>query len=141
MKKIQYFKNVLLVIVVVVFSMTVPKKVLANNAKPVQRDSITRVVFAGLQNQLPIVEIQIRNEEAGSYLINVKDENGRLLYSEQVTGSKLNRKYALQSDDMDIAGTTFEITNTKSNETNVFKLYLQANQDAPVSVTKVYSTR
>jgi hypothetical protein len=141
MTKIQYFKNVLIVIVVVAFSMSAPTLVLANNAKPVQRDSITRVSYIGLQNQLPVVEIQIRSEEASSFLINVKDENGRLLYSEQLNGPKLSRKYALQSNDMDIAGTTFEITNIKSNETNVFRLYLAANHDVPVSVTKVYSSR
>jgi hypothetical protein len=141
MKKVQHFKKALIAMVVVAFSMSAPARLLANSAKSVQKDSITRVSYIGIQNQLPVVEIQIKNEEATGFIINVKDENGRLLYSEQLIGIKLSRKYALQSNDMEIAGTTFEITNTRNNETNVFKLFMQENQDAPILIAKVYCAR
>jgi hypothetical protein len=141
MKKMQYLKKAVFVTVMGFLSVTTT--VMANEKTPVgsKVDSNVRVSYIGVQNNLPVVELQLNGAETTDYFVNVKDENGVLLFSEKLSGTKITRKYILQSEEIEVAGTTFEITNRKTNETNVYKVLRQVKQEEILSVTKVYSAR
>ncbi len=76
------------------------------------------------QNDKPVFQLFINNAEAGQYSIAVKDGSGTLLHKETISGIELSRKYALDITSADLNDDafklSFEVTNMKSNEKQVY---------------------
>ena len=82
--------------------------------------------FIGNTNNHPVFQLSLNNDEAGSYFINIKDENGNVLYSEKISGVNLSRKYQLDIDDAESNDPGFElsveVTSEKTHKTQVYKI-------------------
>ncbi len=139
MKKIMKVRDVLIVLMMTIFSIS------ESLASPLyagkEKDVPVQINYLGQKNEMPVFVLQIDNNEEKNFIINIKDGNGRPLFSEKLAAKKIIRKYLLEADELEMMGTTFEVINIKTNETSVFKLFIQGNEDAPISLTKVYSAR
>jgi hypothetical protein len=129
MKKNHYLSKVVSIILTGVIIINSSINVLANGEKPKSTDFPVQITYIGEKNLLPVFEIQIDNLEADDYIIFVKDANGVLLYSEKLTTKKIIRKYVLEADDLEMMGTTFEVTNKKTNETSAYKISRQVKEE------------
>lgn len=82
--------------------------------------------FIGNTNNNPVFQLSLNNDEAGSYFINIKDENGNVLYSEKISGVNLSRKYQLDIDEAESNDPGFElrveVTSENTHKTEVYKV-------------------
>ncbi len=84
---------------------------------------LSQVEFVGKINNTPVFRLAINNEDTVEYSITVKEAGGDVLFFEKVKGSKIARSYQLDTDNVDlIVGTTFEVTNLKTNSTTVYRI-------------------
>ncbi len=82
--------------------------------------------FIGKIKNQPVFELNLNNNEADEYFINIKDENYNVLYSEKIKGENLSRKYQLAIDEADLNAPEFgvrvEVTSAKTHKTQVYKI-------------------
>lgn len=138
MKKNHYLNKALSIILTGFFVIACSMTVLASGEKSRSIDLPIQISYIGEKNLLPVFEIQIDNLEESDYIIGVKDANGILLYSEKLSTKKIIRKYVLEADDLEMMGTTFEVTNKKTNETSVYKISRQVKEEN-IIVTRSYT--
>ncbi len=77
------------------------------------------------ENNSPLFQFKANNGEETEYLLKVKDANGTLLFSELLRGTNVLRKYQLDLSDADITdvlNVRFEVTNTKTKKSYVYKI-------------------
>ncbi|MES1224464.1 MAG: hypothetical protein ABUT20_53710, partial [Bacteroidota bacterium] len=68
----------------------------------------------------------------------VRDSEKKVLFSEKLKGEKISRKYKLQAEELEqVAGTTFEITNRKTNETTKYEVNSSSSFVTDVSIAKL----
>ena len=75
------------------------------------------------QNQ-PVFQLNLNNPNASEYFISIKDETGKVLYSETVKGANVSRQYRLDINEDDMIspdfGITVQVTTAKTHQTEVF---------------------
>ena len=74
------------------------------------------------QNQ-PVFQLNLNNPNASEYFISIKDETGKVLYSETVKGANVSRQYRLDINEDDMISPDFGITvqvTTATHQTEVF---------------------
>lgn len=95
--------------------------------------------YVGQTQNQPVFQLNLKNTEAAQYFIDIKDVNGKVLYSEKLEGTDITRNYRLDLKDVDMAasdfGLTVEVTKAKTNETQVFhvKSIIQVVQNFEVA--------
>ncbi|MGH2647720.1 MAG: hypothetical protein ACRDE8_09145, partial [Ginsengibacter sp.] len=57
----------------------------------VKTENQAELKFIGKINNQPVFQLNLNNNEAGSYFINIKDAENNVLYSENVKGENLSR--------------------------------------------------
>ena len=98
--------------------------------------------FIGKTSNNPVFQLNLNNNEAEEYFINIKDENRNLLYSEKVKAKEANfsRKYRLDLDDDITAfgfGVTVEVTSAKTHKTQVYKISKQTTVNENITVAEL----
>jgi len=80
--------------------------------------------YVGQTANQPVFQLNLNNREASQYYINIKDVNGKVIYSEKVQGSGITRNYRFDIKDVDMTspdfGLTVEVTDAKTKQTQVF---------------------
>jgi hypothetical protein len=94
--------------------------------------------FVGKEQNLPLFQLKLNNSDNTSYIVTVKDGEGNVLFTEKLTGEKISRTYKLDSEDAEVvAGTTFEVTNSKTKNTSVYKIKNNVKIVTDVEVAKL----
>lgn len=97
--------------------------VAGNEKKNTDTNHFVELQYAGKADQQPMFRLAINDSSAAEYTVTVKEDNGEILFSEKLSGGKVQRTYLLDTDDSDrIQGTTFEVTNRSTNITTVYKI-------------------
>jgi hypothetical protein len=122
MKTIMKVRNVLMVLVMTIFSISELVASPLHAGKGKEKDVPVQINYLGQKNEMPVFELQIDNNEENSYIINIKDGSGRLLLSERLSAKKIIRKYLLEADELEMIGTTFEVINITTSETGNYKV-------------------
>ena len=82
--------------------------------------------FIGKVENQPLFSLKVNDGEKGGYLINVRDENNEVLFSEETKGENLSRKYKLDISEENIDYSrfrvTFEITSRKTHKTTIYNV-------------------
>jgi len=79
--------------------------------------------FLGNSNDLPVFQLVLNNSAKTEYVVTVRDSEKKVLLSEKLKGDKIRRTYKLNLDEIAwISGTTFEVTNKSTGETNVYEI-------------------
>jgi hypothetical protein len=80
--------------------------------------------YIGKTENQPVFQLNLNNPETSEYFISIKDEDGKVLYSEKVKGENVKRTYRLDINEFDVSspefGITVEITTAKTHKTEVF---------------------
>ena len=95
--------------------------------------------FIGKTSDNPVFQLNLNNNEAGEYFINIKDEDRNLLYSERVKAKEANfsRKYQLALENGYGFGVTVEVTSIKTHKTQVYKISKQTTVNENITVAEL----
>jgi len=105
-------------------------------AAPKAEDPVELKFLGNVKNQ-PVFQLSLNNKANAEYYVIVKDKNNSVLYSETVKGENIVRKYRLNSDELEVSGITFEVTEKKSNETSVYEVNTNVRTINEVSISKL----
>jgi hypothetical protein len=105
----------------------------ANNYNPIPAE----LKFVGTFNTAPVFQLELNNTDKAEYTVTVRDADKKILLSEKISGEKISRKYKLDAEDISlVAGTTFEVTNKKTNETSVYEINTSSSFVTDVTIAK-----
>jgi hypothetical protein len=99
--------------------------------------------FIGKIKNYPVFQLNLNNNEAEEYFINIRDLNYDVLYSEKVKAKQANfsRKYGLDIDEADLNAPGFEVivevTSAKTHKTQVYKISSQTTVNENIVVAKL----
>lgn len=94
----------------------------------------------GNVDENPVFKLAANNTEEGEFLIKIKDANNNLLFSENLKGKNIWRKYRIDIFDEDLTSSfnvRFEVTNLKSNETFVYNAIRKSRVVDDIIVAKL----
>ena len=107
----------------------------------VKADNPAELKFIGKIKDYPVFQLNLNNDEADEYFINIKDENYNVLYSEKIKGVNLSRKYQLAIDEADLNapgfGVRVEVTSAKTHKTQVYKISSKTSMVENIVVAKL----
>ena len=85
----------------------------ANN----KSDNPVELKYLGSVDNQPVFLLNLNNNDADEFVITLKDKSGNVLYSEEVKGKEISRKYRLNTDEA-ASEITFEV-NRKKDKTKI----------------------
>ena len=133
----QIFRNNRLIVIAffTVFSVSAASSAMANgsnNPLPVE------LKFIGNINNQQIFQLNFAgNAEENEFVINIRDEEGNLLYRENIKGEVFHKKFLLNNDEIGNGKLFFEITGKRSNKTVLFEVKHQSHVVEDMVVKKV----
>ncbi|HEY9364560.1 MAG TPA: hypothetical protein VIQ00_14935 [Chitinophagaceae bacterium] len=90
------------------------------NTEPVE------LKYVGNVESRPVFQLNLNNEEADEYVVNIKDAGSNLIYTEKIKGANLSRTYKFDIEEADFKsqdfGLRFEVTSTKTRKTQVYEI-------------------
>jgi len=111
------FKNIIIAL------STVIALGVADSAYAADNYSYSEVRFIGNSDNLPVFQLELNNKENSQYIITIRNGERKILLSEKLNGTKILRRYKLNTEEPDrIEGTTFEVINKKTKETTVYTI-------------------
>ena len=79
--------------------------------------------FIGKFRNKPVFELSFTNSGAGKdYVLTIRDEQGTSLYREIIGGNVLNKKYMINTDEIDDVNLKVEISSRKNNHHIVYEI-------------------
>jgi hypothetical protein len=80
--------------------------------------------YMGKTENQPVFQLNLNSTKDSEYFISIKDESGKVLYSEKVKGENVTRNYRFDVNEFDLSspdfGITVEVTTAKTHKTQVF---------------------
>lgn len=90
-----------------------------------------------LQNQ-PLIQLDFTGTKAeNEFSISITDQNGIVLYSDNVKGEKFSKQFLLDTDDLGDAVLSFSITGLKSEKTVTYKVSRKTTTVQEMDVAKL----
>ncbi len=100
-----------------------------------------QLTFVGKVQNRPVFQLNLNNDVAGEYFINIKDANNNTLYSEKVKGANLSRRYQIDVDDADLNSSDFgvkvEVTSAATHKTEVYKISTETKVSSNIVVAQL----
>lgn len=99
---------------------------------------VTAVKYLGFVERNPVFELTLNSVQAESYLINIRDASGTVIFSEKLSGKDISRRYRIDTEDeIPEGGLRFEVKSLKSKKTDVYIAGMTENVTREVAVTKL----
>lgn len=93
--------------------------------------------YLGTIDNLPVFQIEFANENNEVFTISIKDEDGNVLYKENVKEKKFLRKFKWDKTNLDESKLTFTLTGLKDAKTQVFEINTNTRVIADVVITRL----
>ena len=89
----------------------------------------------------PIFQLKLNNKEAGEYLIVIEDNSGNQIYSENVSGTNLIKRYRFKDADENLSDgnidLVFKVTSIKTGKTQAYKVSSTSQTVQTYSIAKL----
>ena len=119
------------------FTMGFTPKAFKNN----KTESPIEVKFLNKVKSKPVFQLNINNEETGTFTIKVKDGFDYVLFKETLSGKKVWRNYLLEVEEADFHNAdfrlVFEVTNLKTNKTSAYNVTRNTRMVEDISIAKL----
>ena len=134
MKGVMNKSKATLIAIIAVFTVA-----FTNDAKATTKtDPPTAVKYLGFVERNPVFELTLNNLQAESYLINIRDASGTVIFSEKLSGKNISRKYRIDTEDeIPEGGLRFEVKSLKTKVTDVYIAGMTENVTREIAVTKL----
>ena len=94
--------------------------------------------LAGNIQNMPLLQLVFKNNDNSSrYLVTITDENGVVLYNDQVTKGNAGKQFLLNTEDLGNATLQFEITDTKSRKSVQYRVSAAATITNKIAIEKL----
>ena len=133
MKRVMKNNKMMALALVAMMVMGTTTAALANGGS----DDPIELKFLGNYKSQPIFQLNLHNADAAEFTITVKDNNDVVLYSEKLKGAEISRKYRLNTDEIELSGVTFEVTNRKTNKTVTYTVNNSTRMVTEIEVAKM----
>lgn len=98
----------------------------------------TEMKYLGIIERNPVFELKLNSIYADSYLINIRDASGTVIFSEKLSGKNISRKYRIDTEDeIPEGGLRFEVKSLKTKKTDVYVAGMTESVTREVAVTKL----
>lgn len=102
-----------------------------------KKDKGIELSYKGRENDLTVFKLVLNNEDAGDFIVTIKNEFGSTLYSEKLKGVNLHRTYKfLPEIQEEIAKSTFEVKNIKTKEVTVYQVNTVSTSVDEISINR-----
>ena len=99
---------------------------------------VTEMKYLGIIERNPVFELKLNGIYADSYLINIRDASGTVIFSEKLSGKNISRKYRIDTEDeIPEGGLRFEVKSLKTKKTDIYVAGMTENVTREVAVTKL----
>lgn len=78
--------------------------------------------YIGTTNNQPVFLLNLHNNNAEAFEVTLRSSSGEVLYSERLSGKQLQRKYRLNTEEIDASGITVEVSSKSSNTKVVYAI-------------------
>lgn len=112
--------------------------VLANTEKRASKNRVpVEVKYVGSNNQSPVVEISLDNEEGKDVTVQLRDLDGYILYTATTSEKKITRKFQIDNNSLDPIQLKVAVTVNGKVQTEVFKIERNRTVVEDVVVSKL----
>lgn len=118
MKNVIFNTSRMIMIVMTVISVGFTKASFANEKKA----NTAELTFAGNKEDRPVFHLKLNNTEDDEFLINIKDADGMVLYTEKLKGKEISKSFWIKIEEQDLNNLQFIITSIKTNKSFVYKV-------------------
>lgn len=102
------------------------------------KDTGIHIIYAGRDIDYSVFKLVVNKPQANTYLVTIKDDRGKTVFSERIKGDSISRTYKFPADfEGGITGTSIEVKNLASAETEVYKISAVSKMVDEVSITKL----
>lgn len=133
MKKVMKNNTMMALALVAMLALGTTAPVLANGGK---EDPI-ELKFLGNYKSQPVFQLNLHNDEATEFTVTVKDNSNVILYTEKLKGADISRRYRLNTEEVELSGVTFEVTNRATNKTVTYTVNNNTRLVSEVEVAKM----
>jgi len=134
MKKVLINTRIFAIALATTFSTGFISPALANEEK---KTIPVELQFAGKIESQSVFLLSFNNIEESAYTIIVRDENGSVLYRDNVKGGKITKKFLVNTEEMGNVAIQFEIIGKKSEKKVVYEVNKQARLVEDLVINKV----
>lgn len=101
-------------------------------------DNTVELKYIGNENNQPLFQLNLNNKEADEFIVTLKDLSGHVIYSEEVKGIQVSRKYRLNTDEIEVSsGIRFEVTSKNTNTKTVYAVNTTSRVVEDVVISKL----
>jgi hypothetical protein len=112
--------------------------VLANTEKRASKNRIpVEVKYVGSNNQSPVVEISLDNEEGKEVIVQLRDLDGYVLYTATTSEKKITRKFQIDNSSLEPIQLKVAVTINGKVQTEVFQINRNRTVVEDVVVSKL----
>ncbi len=92
------------------------------SANDEDKKSAIEVKVISTDNEQPIFQLDLNNKEVEEFYVTIKDNYGNTLYSDKVKGSRISKKFLLNSDGLADDSIRIEVRSKKTNKSEVYTI-------------------
>ena len=106
----------------------------ANDPK---KDSTVEFKYIGEIKNKPVFQLNVQNDNEDEYTISIADQHGEVLYFSRVKGKNVNRKFMLNTDELDGSLLRVEVKAKRNDKAEVFEIVNNTRLVQETSVSKL----
>lgn len=119
MQKIFRNNRIIAIAFVTLFSGSVSTAALANKNPVVP----VELIYAGKINNQPLFQLNVTGDALqNEFTVLIRDEQGHLLYSENIKAENFSKKFLLNTDEIGDSNLQFEIISKKTNQSVTYEV-------------------
>lgn len=121
---------------IVVFSLLLTPNF--TEAKAFEGNIPVQLKFIGNMNNQPLFQLTFSGTPSeNDFVLSIKDDEGYVLYRENIKESNFSKKFLLNTDEIDDKTLLFEINNKKTNQTVVYQVNRHSRQIEEMLISKL----
>lgn len=93
--------------------------------------------YIGKTNNQPVFSLNLHNAEADQFTITLKNTSGDVIYTEKISGTQVERKYRLNTDELEASNIRIEVISKKNNNKTVYAINRQTHEVDDVTISKL----
>lgn len=102
------------------------------------KDTGIHIIYAGKDIDFSVFKLTVNKNQTNIYLVTIKDDKGKTVFSERIKGDSIRRTYKFPADfEGGITGTCIEVKNLGNAEAEVYKISSVSRTVDEVSISKL----
>lgn len=109
-------------------------------AKATEKNPVTipvELLSAGSLQNMPLLQLNFLANADSKYQVTITDESGLVLYNFNANGPQSSKQFLLNTEDLGNAVLRFEITDTKTRKSVVYRVVTGTTTTSKVAVEKL----